>query len=67
LKLAVPLPLPVGTYVNTYPLFVPLATEESSKHAELDEGIAGGTQLLGVPPSLSDGKFAANPTVYVEE
>jgi hypothetical protein len=50
-----------------YPLLVPLATEESSKHAELDEGIAGGTQLLGVPPSLRDVKFAANPTVYVAE
>jgi hypothetical protein len=50
-----------------YPLLVPLATEESSKHAELDEGIAGGMQLLAVPPSLRDVKFAANPTVYVAE
>jgi hypothetical protein len=52
--------------VNTYPLFVPLATFESSRHAELAVGIAGGVQFATEPPSLKDGKSGENPTVYVD-
>ena len=60
-------PLPIGTYVNRYPLFVPLARTESIRHAEVDAGTAGGTQFATVPPSLRDGKSPENPTVYVVE
>ena len=55
--------LPAAAYVKRYPLFAPLASEASIKHADAAAGIAGGVQLAGVPPSPSDAKFAANPTV----
>jgi hypothetical protein len=59
-------PLLVATYAKRYPLFVPLATFESSRHAALAEGTAGGVQFAATPPSLKDGKFAEYPTVYIE-
>jgi len=46
---------------------IPLDTEESSKHAAVADGMAGGTQFAGEPPSLREVKLAANPTVYVDE
>jgi hypothetical protein len=53
--------------VNAYPLFVPLASVESIRHAEAATGTAGGTQLADAPPSLRDGKSEENPIGYVVE
>jgi hypothetical protein len=53
--------------VNAYPFFVPAARVDSMRHAEAAAGTDGGTQFAAAPPSLSDGKSAENPTVYVLE